>query len=145
MSANASQGVYVVLKQDGQVLFMHRISGYLSGADMLPGGGVEEGESPTEASVREAREELGIEINSKDFKLIHIMFRGPHDDTGSRIDYFFEVKVWTGEPENKESQKCDELRWHDLNELPQSVPQYVRVALKKAQEKIMYSEFDWKN
>lgn len=143
MTDKASQGVYLIMKQNGKALFMHRISGYLSGADMLPGGGVEERESPLKATVREAREELGIEINEQDLQPVHIMSRGPHDDTGPRVDYFFEVTVWEGEPENLEPHKCDELRWYDLNDLPESVPLYVRVALKNAQKTTIYSEFDW--
>jgi 8-oxo-dGTP pyrophosphatase MutT (NUDIX family) len=51
----------VVLIQDGKVALIER---HRAGIDyyVFPGGGVHEGETPEHAAVREAMEELGIEV-----------------------------------------------------------------------------------
>ena len=54
----------IVLIQDGKVALIER---HRAGLDyfVFPGGGVDEGESPEQAAIRETREELGIEIAIK--------------------------------------------------------------------------------
>lgn len=54
----------IVLIQDGKVALIER---HRAGMDyfVFPGGGVDEGESPEQAAVREALEELGIEVTIK--------------------------------------------------------------------------------
>ena len=51
----------IVLIQDGKVALIER---HRAGLDyfVFPGGGVDEGESPEQAAIREAMEELGIEV-----------------------------------------------------------------------------------
>jgi 8-oxo-dGTP pyrophosphatase MutT (NUDIX family) len=54
----------IVLIQDGKVALIER---HRAGLDyfVFPGGGVDEGESPEQAAVREALEELGVEVTIK--------------------------------------------------------------------------------
>jgi mutator protein MutT len=54
----------IVLIQNGRVALIER---YRAGVHYysFPGGGVDEGESPEQAAVREAMEELGIEVSIK--------------------------------------------------------------------------------
>ena len=51
----------IVLIRDGKVALIER---HRAGMDyfVFPGGGVDEGESPEQAAIREAMEELGIEV-----------------------------------------------------------------------------------
>jgi len=51
----------IVLIQDGNVALIER---HRAGLDyyVFPGGGVDEGESPEQAAIREAMEELGVEV-----------------------------------------------------------------------------------
>lgn len=49
----------IVMNESGQVLLCHRRD---SDAWNLPGGGVENGEMPTEAVLREVEEETGLEV-----------------------------------------------------------------------------------
>lgn len=71
----------IVLIQDGKVALIER---HRAGLDyfVFPGGGVDDGETPEQAAVREAMEELGIEIAIKQ-KITEIHF-GPK----SRQIYF---------------------------------------------------------
>ena len=54
----------IVLIQNGKVALIER---HRAGVDyfVFPGGGVDEGETPEQAAIREAREELGIEVSIK--------------------------------------------------------------------------------
>jgi 8-oxo-dGTP diphosphatase len=54
----------IVLIQDGNVALIERHRARLD-YFVFPGGGVDEGESPEQAAVREAMEELGIEVAIK--------------------------------------------------------------------------------
>ena len=51
----------IVLIEDGKVALIER---HRAGLEyyVFPGGGVEEGETPEQSAIREAREELGIEV-----------------------------------------------------------------------------------
>jgi mutator protein MutT len=53
-----SAAVFAV--REGKILILKRAGGELTGAWYFPGGGVDEGEGPEEAAVRELREEAGI-------------------------------------------------------------------------------------
>lgn len=55
------RGARAVIVDDGQVLLVHleKINTYT-----LPGGGIEEGESPYEALIREVKEETGLHVRS---------------------------------------------------------------------------------
>jgi len=64
----------IILIEDGKVALIER---HRAGLDyyVFPGGGVEEGETPEEAAIREAMEELGIEIAIKQkVAVIHFGF-----------------------------------------------------------------------
>jgi mutator protein MutT len=50
----------VFAERDGKILILKRGGGEMTGAWYLPGGGVDLGETPEEAAVRELREEAGL-------------------------------------------------------------------------------------
>ncbi len=62
----------IVLIQDGKVALIER---HRAGLDyfVFPGGGLDEGETPEQAAVREAMEELGVEVAIKR-KIVEIQF-----------------------------------------------------------------------
>ena len=76
----------IVLIQHGKVALIER---HRAGLDyfVFPGGGVDEGESPEQAAVREAMEELGVEVAIKQ-KVAEIQF-GPK----SRQVYFLAEQI----------------------------------------------------
>jgi 8-oxo-dGTP diphosphatase len=140
----AVPAVYLIMEKDEQILLMRRCNtGYEDGKYMVPGGHVEANEPPTGATVREAKEEVGVEIDPKDLQLVHMIYRAAHDLSGERVDLFFKTSTWQGEPTIMEPEKCDDLQWFPLKELPQNIPAYVRTALNNYQERVIYSEVDW--
>ena len=140
----AVPAVYAFLVRDGKILLTRRKNtGYEDGNYMVPSGHVEEGESLRAAMCREAMEEVGVTLKESDLALVHVMYRAAHDATGTRVDFFFEVARWEGEPENREPEKCDEVAWYALGALPENTVGYLKSALHKWIEGEILSEWGW--
>jgi len=133
--------VYLLFIQDGKILLLRRKNtGYEDGNYGLVAGHLNAHESLTQAAIREAKEESGADIDPKDLELMATLHRKQDDE---RIDFFFKIKKWTGEPVNTEPDKCDDLSWFDLNELPSNTIPYIRQAIECYKNNIIYSEFGW--
>ncbi len=89
--------VYILLEKEGKILLGRRMNtGYQDGNYQVPAGHVEEGELPTEAIIREAKEEVNVDLSLNDLELVHVEYRPKHDPSGDRIDLFFKAKKWGG-------------------------------------------------
>ena len=108
----AVPAAYILLEKDGKVLLGRRCNtGYQDGKYQVPAGHVEEGELPSEAIIREAKEEINADIVLVDLKLVHVSYRPKHDDSGDRVDFFFRAERWNGEIKNMEPRLlADKLR-----------------------------------
>ena len=60
-----------------------------------------------------------------------------------RIDFFLVARQWAGEPVNAEPEKCSEIRWCLLSDLPENTIPYIRKALLNLQAGVWYDEFGW--
>lgn len=137
----AVTAVYLFLKIDGKILILRRCNtGYQDGNYQVPAGHIDAGELPTEALIREAKEEIGVDLTKEDLRLVHTSFRPKHDETGDRVDYFFEASRWSGEIINAEPHKCDDLKWVKPDELPENTTPHVRVAIESAERGEVFSE-----
>jgi len=133
--------VYLLLIKEGKVLLIRRFkTGWRDGEYTLPAGHVDGGESVRAELCREAKEEIGIGIKPADLQFVHVMHQR---DKQEYIDFYFAAKAWEGEPVNCEPEKCDDLRWVPLNELPQNVIPNVKQALAAYAAGDGYSEFEW--
>jgi 8-oxo-dGTP pyrophosphatase MutT (NUDIX family) len=138
--------VYLFLIKDKQVLLCRRCNtGFCDGQYGLIAGHFEPGESAKVTMQREAKEEAGMEINVNDLELIHVMSRGTNykNADSERIDLFFTLKKWTKEPTNTEPDKCDDMRWFPLHNLPENMVSYVKKFIECYQKGENYSEFGW--
>ena len=115
-------------------------TGYQDGNYQVPAGHVDAGEIPSEALIREVKEEIGISIKPEDVKFVHTSFRPMMDKTGDRVDYFFEVDKWTGDVTNCEPDKYDDLIWVETDALPENTIPHVRVALECIKKGQPFSE-----
>jgi 8-oxo-dGTP diphosphatase len=133
--------VYLILIKDGKVLLLRRANTrYMDGMYGLPAGHADGNEPARVATCREAKEEAGLDINPRDLKFVHFMHRIEEDE---RADAFFTTKKWEGEPTNMEPEKCDDLSWFSLDNLPSNIIPYIKQAIELSQKGIHYSEIGW--
>lgn len=135
--------VYLMPIKNGQVLLLRRFNtGWEDGKYSLVAGHVDGNEPVTQAMIREAKEEAGINVASKDLKMIHSMHRSAPGI--EYLDFFFAADKWQGEPKIMEPDKCDDLSWFDLNSLPDNILEYVKQAIDSYKNNITFSEYGFK-
>lgn len=133
---------YLILEKDGKVLLMRRQgTNYYKGWYCVPSGHVEKGELPSQGLIREVKEEVGLDLDPSKIRLVHTMYRTAHDITGDRADYFFVVSDWSGEPSIAEPDKCDDLQWFPIDQLPENTMHHVRDAIDYWQRDVNFSEY----
>lgn len=104
--------VSVIIQNRRKIVLIHRIKNsqeYYA----IPGGGIEDGESPEDAAIREIKEELGFEVSN--LKLLD------KETRDKRVDYFFfattsQTKFRVTGPEEKHLDDQDDLfspQWVD--------------------------------
>lgn len=130
--------VSLLLERDGKILLMRRCNtGYEDGNYAMPAGHKEAAESLRAAMCREAKEELGIVIRPEDLEFLHVMHRLGHDE---RLSFYFKATAWTGEVENKEPDKCDDLAWFEVSALPQNIVAFQKESLERHLHGEVFSE-----
>ena len=107
----------------------------------VPAGHLDGNETSREGCAREIKEEINIEINPEDLEVVHVMHRKATND--ERIDFFMTAKSYSGEIENVEPHKCDDLSWFELDKLPNNIVDYVKVAIENYRNGVTYSEFGY--
>jgi 8-oxo-dGTP diphosphatase len=119
---------YVVFVRPGAggdevLLHLRQGTGYMDGYWATIAGHVERGESMLAAAVREAAEEVGVEIATADLVPLTVMQRTQNNDDPieERADFFFTCRNWVGEPRREEPDKSAELAWFPLSDLPTPV------------------------
>lgn len=110
-----------VLVRDEHVLLAQRHNtGYADGQWNLPSGKLEDGEDVVAAVIREAREEIAIDLDRGDLDVAtSVHCRNPEGQ--GRVGFFFHARQWRGEPRNAEPHKCSQIEWFPLDQLP-SIP-----------------------
>ena len=133
--------VHLFLIRDDKVLLLRRFNtGYEDGKYSVIAGHLDGDEEVKAAAIREAQEEVGIEISPLDLQVVGVMHRKSTDE---RVDFFLATTSWSGEITNQEADKCDQLAWFDLDELPENVIPYVKRALDNYRRGIWFDSFGW--
>ena len=136
MKAMFKSAVHMILINEDKILVQKRRGTKLwPGHYALPAGHIDEGENQYDALVREAKEELDIEIDPKDITNSYVVLRRNYFKIDGKvlepyIDYYFEVKKYNGTPRIIEEEKCEELLWADINDLPEPFINYEGVFLE---------------
>ena len=105
-------------------------------------GHVERGETAYDAARREALEELGV--TDVELEFAFTMQRSQHaDPIDERVDFFFTARRWAGEPRVVEPEKCAEVRWCPLADLPHPVVPHEAHALAHLGSEARYLTFGW--
>lgn len=135
---------YVVLRRGNDVAFVLRSNtSWMNGYYGLPSGKVEKDESYTSGAVREAKEEVGIDIDKDALRHALTVHRRERNETMSWVDVYFEVSEFSGEPINAEPHMHSELAWLDAGNLPENVIPSVAFALRQIAAGKTYAEYGW--
>ena len=83
------------------------------------------------AAIREAAEEIGVIVTAEQLRPLCAMHRthGNGRPVDERVDFFFECRSWSGEPQRLEPHKSADLRWWRLDDLPDNVVPHERGVL----------------
>jgi mutator protein MutT len=109
--------VFLVKKQDNKVeeicLAMKK-RGFGAGRWNGVGGKVHEGESIEEAAIREAKEEISVEV--KDLKKVALIsFIFPHNLLWDQLVHVYLTESWEGEPKESEEMNPE---WFNVSQIP---------------------------
>lgn len=138
--------VHLFLMRQQQILLLRRFNtGYEDGNYSVIAGHTIGNESVYKAMQREAREEAGILVHWNSLSPVQVMHRKkPIAEKGEeRLDYFFTAYAWDGEIRINEPNKCDDLRWFPIDNLPANMVGYVRSAFMYYQQGIPFTLYGW--
>ncbi len=139
MRAKFPVTVHLLFFRGDQILLLRRFNtGYADGQYSVPAGHLDGGETVMAAAAREAEEETGLRLDMNDLTFSSVMHRMEGDE---RVDFFVHVHRWQGDPVNTEPNKCDDLRWVNVNQLPDNLIPYVKKAIQNHQSGIIFDEF----
>ena len=132
--------IYLIIKnEDGKILLQRRQGTKLwPGFLALPAGHIDEGENAFEAAIREASEELGITISETDIIDTFVVNR-KNKSLPSYYDVYFELKGYEGTITIKEPEKCSELVWASIDDLPEDIIDFEREAIANNSKGIKFS------
>jgi 8-oxo-dGTP diphosphatase len=105
----------IIVRGDRVLMVRRRIS---EGELMwqFPAGGIETGEGPEDAAVRETAEETGLTV-----KAVRLLGQRVHPKTGREMSYTA-CEVVDGEAHVADADELDAVAWVTLDEIPQYVP-----------------------
>ena len=133
---------YLILSKDEQILLSRRFNtGYQDGKYSLVAGHLDGGETAQQCIMRESVEEIGVTLNAKNLEIVHVMHRLAPDR--EYFDIYVRATEWQGDVLNAEPEKCDELTWCLMDELPDNILPEVKFALENIKKNVHYSQFGW--
>ena len=114
---------YMIIENEKkEVLFMKRANtGFRDGAFQVPAWHLEGEESMIKWAIREAKEELDIDVLEKDCEVVHISHRISPQNRGWNVRVYFDVyvkiKKFSWELKINEPEKCSELKFIDIENI----------------------------
>jgi 8-oxo-dGTP diphosphatase len=109
-------GVAAIIIRNGRVLLIRRKGAHGKGSWSTPGGHLEFGETPEQCTIRETREEVGIEIaNVRFIAVTNDIFI---ESNKHYITLWMQADSLSGEPGIAAENEVAELGWFEWDALP---------------------------
>ncbi len=131
--------VFVLLfDSDKKLIMQYRENCTFADHYSLIGGHIDGGESLVSAIIREAKEEVGVDIDENNLKLATIC----HNNEGGKeyLQFYFVCDSWNGNLENKEPERCCHIKSFDINNLPENTVSYIKKAIYNINNNIPFYE-----
>ena len=119
--------VHLILEHNNEFLLLRRYNtGYEDGNYSVIAGHLNGNETIKEGMIREDLEEANITIDDKHLKIVGVMHRKDGDES---IDYYLYTNKFSGNIRIMEPNKCDDLSFYKLDNLPDNIIPYIKTAL----------------
>ena len=140
--------ILILMRERGgkkQILLQRRRNtGFADGLwDFSCSGKVEEGESMTAAATREAKEELGITVAAENLQFAVLIHKCDKPCNLVYYNAYFVCTDFIDEPTVCEPEKCSELKWFDVDNLPDELIADRKCALKAYLGGEHFIEYGW--
>ena len=109
----------------------------------LVAGHVDEGETITNAIIREAKEEADVTISPQDIEFTTVCHSYTQNNGRQIIQFYILCKKWSGEIKNNEPDKCGDLSFFQLSKLPDNMVPYIKDGIAKTLNGVRYYEYGW--
>jgi 8-oxo-dGTP diphosphatase len=113
---------YAICVADAELL-MARFVGYGNRLWTLPGGGLEHGEDPYDAVIREVAEETGMVVRVDRLLGVDSAVRHQDDVDHHAVRIFYAATVIGGALRHEVGGSTDEARWMSLDRFEEAVPE----------------------
>jgi len=111
----------ILVIKEGKVLLSRRQNkSWGNGLLCLPGGHIKKSESPRQGALREAKEELGLQINPDDLDFYCVAARNTSGKEYVAYEFIYDLPKGQ-EPQNAEPYECSEIIWTDPSALPDDI------------------------
>lgn len=114
--ALATTSTLAVIERDKRFLLVQEIKPHVEGLYGLPGGGIDSGETPEEAVVREVLEETGMQAFVEQLIGVYYRYKKPLA-AGQNVGFVYACSVADGEP--KTSKEHPAVVWRTVTEIRQ--------------------------
>lgn len=135
-----SVAVFLFLIKENQILLIKRANtSWMDGFYSVPAGSLDGNEALDFGACREAKEETDVNVKIENIELVHTI----HCITSGEewMGTFFATDKFEGEPKVNEPHKHSEVKWCDIDNLPENIIPYVRQAIENYRGKKYYSEY----
>ena len=138
--------IYIIIKNEDKKILLQRRQGtkFCSGYLALPAGHLDVGENVYDALIREAKEELDIDISINDIVDTFVVNRR-NKTLSPYFDVYFEIAKYKGDIKINEPNKCSELIWASLDKLPSDMIDFEKEAINNNLKGIKFSVIDADN
>ncbi len=131
--------VTIILKDNKILLLKRKNTPWMNWFRWLPWGRLEQWESMTSWAIRELNEELWIIISEENILFKSIIQH--KDERWERLYFVLYIEDFFWIPSNMEKDKCDEIKWFNLDNLVENITPQVGICLNTIKNKISYSEY----
>ena len=111
--------------------------------DVSCSGHLEENDSVKEAMIREAKEEININLKKEDLYFSSTMHA--HFEDADYILITFWANTYQNTPKIMEPDKCNELKWFKINELPEDLADTRKIMIENYKNHIPYTEYGFES